>query len=61
MDCFIPPAELRFASISETCELPQTQRVKPVVAPPPAYRAKVAALDRSRDNIGSNTMWKTDV
>ncbi|CAN1274355.1 hypothetical protein LINPERPRIM_LOCUS15368 [Linum perenne] len=22
MDCFIPPAELRFASVSETCELP---------------------------------------
>ncbi|KAF2309685.1 hypothetical protein GH714_004582 [Hevea brasiliensis] len=53
MDCFIPPAELRFASISETCELPKSQRVKPAAA----YRAKVAALDRSRDN----TMWKTDI
>ncbi|KAF2309684.1 hypothetical protein GH714_004577 [Hevea brasiliensis] len=56
MDCFIPPAELRFASISETCELPQSQRVKPAAAAA-AYRAKVAALDRSRDN----TMWKTDI
>ncbi|KAJ9166305.1 hypothetical protein P3X46_021079 [Hevea brasiliensis] len=56
MDCFIPPAELRFASISETCELPKSQRVKPAAAAA-AYRAKVAALDRSRDN----TMWKTDI
>ncbi|KDP41651.1 hypothetical protein JCGZ_16058 [Jatropha curcas] len=61
MDCFIPPAELRFASISETCELPQSQRVKPAMASA-AYRAKVAALDRSRDNVVSNnTMWNTDV
>ncbi|KAJ1375313.1 hypothetical protein SESBI_51157 [Sesbania bispinosa] len=28
VDCFIPPSELRFASMSEACELPQGQRVK---------------------------------
>uniref|UniRef100_A0A2P2P1B8 Uncharacterized protein n=1 Tax=Rhizophora mucronata TaxID=61149 RepID=A0A2P2P1B8_RHIMU len=49
MDCFIPPAELRFASISETCELPLGQRVKPAVAAA-AYRSKVIALDGSHDN-----------
>ncbi|KAF2324146.1 hypothetical protein GH714_008348 [Hevea brasiliensis] len=60
MDCFIPPAELRFASMSETCELPQSQRVKPAV-PAAAYRTKVAALDGSRDNIANNNVWKTDI
>ncbi|EEF52312.1 uncharacterized protein LOC8288520 [Ricinus communis] len=55
MDCFIPPAELRFASISETCELPQAQRIKPPVAAA-TYRTKVVALDRSRDNTVSNNM-----
>ncbi|KAK9269808.1 hypothetical protein L1049_025381 [Liquidambar formosana] len=49
MDCFIPPAELRFGSISETCELRQDERVKAAVAvaAAAAYRAKVAALERS--------------
>ncbi|KAL0432555.1 UNVERIFIED_CONTAM: hypothetical protein Slati_2589800 [Sesamum latifolium] len=43
IDCFIPPAELRFgSSISETCELPQDDRVKNAVAAAAAaaYRAK---------------------
>ncbi|XP_050214255.1 uncharacterized protein LOC126665481 [Mercurialis annua] len=62
MDCFIPPAELRFASMSETCELPQTQsqRAKPPAAAA-AYRTKVASLDRSRDKSVSNNMWKPEV
>ncbi|KAJ8773247.1 hypothetical protein K2173_028424 [Erythroxylum novogranatense] len=42
MDCFIPPAELRFASVSETCELPQGHSVKPNVAMA-AYHKEVAA------------------
>ncbi|KAG5230826.1 GAST1 protein [Salix suchowensis] len=46
MDCFIPPAELRFASVSETCELPRSQRVKPA---------------RSHESAPNNMMWKTDV
>ncbi|CAM8946327.1 unnamed protein product [Rhodiola kirilowii] len=45
MDCFIPPAELKLGSISETCEL-LPQRVKPMVSVA-SYRSKVAAMDRS--------------
>ncbi|XP_051123762.1 uncharacterized protein LOC127246419 [Andrographis paniculata] len=46
MDCFIPPAELRFGSVSEASELPQEDRVKNAVAAAAAaaYRAKVASL-----------------
>ncbi|XP_057794371.1 uncharacterized protein LOC131010752 [Salvia miltiorrhiza] len=50
MDCFIPPAELRFTSMSEACDLPQEDRVKSAVAAA-AYRAKVAALGSSHDGI----------
>ncbi|KAL4649484.1 hypothetical protein ACB092_01G016600 [Castanea dentata] len=60
MDCFIPPAEIRFASISEACELPQGQRVNTAVAAA-AYRAKVAALENSHDGNVNNIIWKTDV
>ncbi|KAM3710269.1 hypothetical protein ACB098_01G017700 [Castanea mollissima] len=60
MDCFIPPAEIRFASMSEACELPQGQRVNTAVAAA-AYRAKVAALENSHDSNVNNIIWKTDV
>ncbi|XP_042018639.1 uncharacterized protein LOC121766409 [Salvia splendens] len=50
MDCFIPPAELRFSSISEASDLPQEDRAKRAAAAA-AYRAKVAALGRSHDGI----------
>ncbi|EOY15781.1 hypothetical protein QUC31_000718 [Theobroma cacao] len=46
MDCFIPPAEIRLASISEACEFSQGPRVKTTVATAP-YRAKVNTLDKS--------------
>uniref|UniRef100_A0A7N0SXJ1 Uncharacterized protein n=1 Tax=Kalanchoe fedtschenkoi TaxID=63787 RepID=A0A7N0SXJ1_KALFE len=46
MDCFIPPAELRLGTVSETCDLPRAQRVKPAVSAA-SYRSKVAAMDRS--------------
>ncbi|XP_015885022.1 uncharacterized protein LOC107433741 isoform X1 [Ziziphus jujuba] len=59
MDCFIPPAELRFASMSEACELPQGPTVKTM--PTAAYRAKVAALEKSNDRNVNNIMWKMDV
>lgn len=49
MDCFIPPAELRFGNVSEACEFPQEDRVKTAAMAAAAYRAKVAALERSRD------------
>ena len=60
MDCFIPPAEIRFASMSEACELPQGQRVNTAVAAA-AYRAKVAAFENSHDSNVNNIIWKTDV
>ena len=44
MDCFIPPAEIRLASISEACEFSQGPMVKTTVAAAP-YRAKVGTLD----------------
>ncbi|KAL6527355.1 hypothetical protein OROGR_016445 [Orobanche gracilis] len=44
VDCFIPPAELRSGSISETSELPQgDNRVRSAAAA--AYRAKVAEIE----------------
>ncbi|XP_022768693.1 uncharacterized protein LOC111312570 [Durio zibethinus] len=46
MDCFIPPAEIRLASISEACEFSQGPRVKTTVATAPC-RAKVSTLDKS--------------
>ncbi|XP_075495044.1 uncharacterized protein LOC142532612 [Primulina tabacum] len=54
MDCFIPPAEIRFSSVSETCELPQEERVKSAVAASAAYQAKVAALGKSSHGNGNN-------
>ena len=55
VDCFIPPAELRFASMSEACELPQDQIIDNAVAAQ-ALHAKVAALDID----DSNVVWNTD-
>ncbi|OMO64415.1 hypothetical protein CCACVL1_21772 [Corchorus capsularis] len=46
MDCFIPPAEIRLASISDACEYSQGPRVKTTVATAP-HRAKVSTLDRN--------------
>lgn len=43
MDCFIPPADLKSASFSETSELPEDERVKSNVMVA-SHRAKVAAL-----------------
>lgn len=59
-DCFIPPAELRFSSIGETCELPQEGRVKNTVAAAAAaaYRAKVASLGNAHDPCLNNVVVK---
>ncbi|KAL8492081.1 hypothetical protein ACS0TY_023628 [Phlomoides rotata] len=53
MDCFIPPSELRFG---QECEVPREDRVKNAVvaAAAAAYRAKVAALEKSRDQNVKN-------
>lgn len=59
MDCFIPPADLRSCSISETSELPQDERAKSAIALA-AYRAKVAALEKPDDDCMDNMTWKSD-
>ncbi|CAI9763046.1 unnamed protein product [Fraxinus pennsylvanica] len=63
MDCFIPPAELRYGSISEASELPQGERVKTAVsvAASAAYRAKVAALGKSQDGNVNNIILKMNI
>uniref|UniRef100_A0A2N9JA83 DUF620 domain-containing protein n=1 Tax=Fagus sylvatica TaxID=28930 RepID=A0A2N9JA83_FAGSY len=60
LDCFIPPADLRSGSISETCELPQDERGKGAIALA-AHRAKVAALEKEHDGSIDNMIWKMDV
>ncbi|KAG6421904.1 hypothetical protein SASPL_118464 [Salvia splendens] len=55
MDCFIPPADLGSASISETCELPVEERGKL------GKRAKVAALEKAQPTSTiDNLMWKVE-
>lgn len=68
VDCFIPPAELRFSSMSETCEIPQGERVMRTTtttmaaAAAAAYRAKVAAFGKSHDSSNlNNIVLKMDI
>ncbi|KAJ7966555.1 Glutamyl-tRNA (Gln) amidotransferase subunit A (DUF620) [Quillaja saponaria] len=60
MDCFIPPAELRFASMSEACEFPEGQKVKSDVTAA-GYPSKIAALQKSHGTNVNNIIWKMDV
>lgn len=60
VDCFIPPADLKSGSFSEACELAQDERGKSAMALA-AYRAKVAALDKSDDSRADNMIWKMEV
>ncbi|KAK3231267.1 hypothetical protein Dsin_003148 [Dipteronia sinensis] len=60
MDCFIPPAELRFSSVSEASEYTQGQRVKSAVAAA-AYQAKLARLEKSKDIGVNNISWRPNV
>ncbi|KAB1208476.1 hypothetical protein CJ030_MR7G022666 [Morella rubra] len=60
VDCFIPPADLRSGSISETCELPQEERGKGAIALAAAHRAKVAALENEHDSSIDNIVWKME-
>ncbi|XP_027149214.1 uncharacterized protein LOC113749613 [Coffea eugenioides] len=59
-ECFIPPAELRLGSLSEACELPQGERARTVAAAA-AYRAKVVALEKSRESNVNNIVLKMDI
>ncbi|KAJ9159452.1 hypothetical protein P3X46_024960 [Hevea brasiliensis] len=58
-DCFIPPADLRSGSINETCELPQDERGKSVMAFA-AHLTKVAALEKHVSST-DNMIWKVEV
>lgn len=52
-DCFIPPADLRTCSVSETSELPQGQKR--------GTSAKVAALEKPREGSLGNVVWKMEI
>ncbi|KAI3675337.1 hypothetical protein L1987_84926 [Smallanthus sonchifolius] len=55
-DCFIPPADLRSGSVSETSELSQSERGKA------GHRAKVAALEKPRHEGNLvNVVWKSEI
>ncbi|CAK9162262.1 unnamed protein product [Ilex paraguariensis] len=60
LDCFIPPADLRSGSISETCELPHEERGKSAISLA-AHRARVAALEKTRECSRDNLVWKVEV
>ncbi|WOL17653.1 hypothetical protein Cni_G26446 [Canna indica] len=54
-DCFIPPADIRRGSISETCELPRGERTKAGII----NRAKVAAVENPQ--CASDTiLWRVE-
>ncbi|XP_022940359.1 uncharacterized protein LOC111445995 isoform X2 [Cucurbita moschata] len=59
IDCFIPPAELRYASMSEACDLPRGHGFKNAMAAA-AHRAKVAALEKNHDGK-VKVIWKPDI
>ncbi|XP_047315807.1 uncharacterized protein LOC124919582 [Impatiens glandulifera] len=56
LDCFIPPADIKFGPISESCELGQDDRGKNSVSIA-SHRAKVVALEKGIDNL----FWKMEV
>ncbi|GKV43223.1 hypothetical protein SLEP1_g50539 [Rubroshorea leprosula] len=60
LDCFIPPADLRSGSVSESCELHQDERGKSALALA-AHRAKVVALEKAHDSTTDNMIWKMEV
>ncbi|XP_022982239.1 uncharacterized protein LOC111481127 [Cucurbita maxima] len=59
IDCFIPPAELRYASMSEACDLPRGHGFKNAMAAA-VHRAKVAALEKNHDGK-VKVIWKPDI
>ncbi|KHN06787.1 hypothetical protein glysoja_021333 [Glycine soja] len=58
VDCFIPPADLRTASVSEACELPQDERAKNSLA---VHRTKVVALEKSHNCSIDSMIWKMEI
>ncbi|XP_052200729.1 uncharacterized protein LOC127807127 [Diospyros lotus] len=60
VDCFIPPAELRFSPMSEACELSHGERIRTAGAAAAAYQPKVATLEK-RDEKVNNIVLKMDI
>ncbi|KAG7625843.1 hypothetical protein AtNW77_Chr3g0178021 [Arabidopsis thaliana] len=61
LDCFIPPADLKTGSLTESCEYPQEERGKNnTLALSAAHRAKVAALENGSFE-DHRPVWHTDV
>ncbi|CAO2833956.1 unnamed protein product [Amaranthus hypochondriacus] len=60
IDCFIPPAEVRYSSVGDSCELPHGERLRTMSATAAAYRAKVASMDRAYENNMGNITWQMD-
>lgn len=61
VDCFIPPADLRSGTISETCELPHDDRGKGGGIAIAAHRAKVAALEKEHNASVESLTWKMEI
>ncbi|ONH91842.1 hypothetical protein PRUPE_8G138900 [Prunus persica] len=61
VDCFIPPADLRSGTISETCELPHDERGKGGGIAIAAHRAKVAALEKEHNASVESLTWKMEI
>ncbi|XP_042440290.1 uncharacterized protein LOC122025541 [Zingiber officinale] len=59
IDCFIPPADVKRGTVSEACELPQSERARSTMAG--SNRSKVAALDKSHDVDDDNSSWRVEV
>ncbi|KAG1366853.1 hypothetical protein COCNU_13G006430 [Cocos nucifera] len=56
MDCFIPPADIKSGSISETCELPGGERGRTSMV----HRSRVAAVEKPQD-AGEKIVWRVEV
>lgn len=52
-DCFIPPADLRTCSVSETSELPRPGKA--------SHCAKVVALEKPCEGSLGNVVWKMEI
>lgn len=59
IECFIPPADLKCSSVSETCELSLRERGKSAI--PGFNRSKVAAIERQQHGITDMGSWKVAV
>ncbi|XP_022977013.1 uncharacterized protein LOC111477210 [Cucurbita maxima] len=59
IDCFIPPAELRYASMSEACDSSRGHHGFKKAVAATAYRAKVAALEKNQGNK-VQVIWKPE-